>query len=187
MAEEEEAPPNEDTDNSPPSGKSGPRWWIIASVLAVLQIVLTIVAVILLMPKEPEMTEEQAIAAEVQEDQSLVEEGADISHFDEISDDEYILGALLPLEPFIVNLKGRGYIKLTIHIEFQRRDIPKAVYPRVIYIRDGIINLLATKTKDRVLSRKGRTRLKGEILALVNELLKEEVARQILFSKYIVQ
>lgn len=116
---------------------------------------------------------------------SLVPEGQDDE--EELAEGEEPLGAIFPLETFVVNLNGGRYIRLQVQLEFAERDIPKKFFLRGTHVRDALITLLISKTEDEMLSRKGREALKIEIKDIVNEILKKQEVKHVFFTQYLVQ
>ena len=61
----------------------------------------------------------------------LKPEGADSE--EPLEEGEEALGALYPLETFVVNLKGGRYITTFVaQLEFATRDVPKRFYGRIV-------------------------------------------------------
>lgn len=116
---------------------------------------------------------------------ALVAEGS--GEEDALEEGEEALGAIYPLEAFVVNLEGGRYIRIQAQLEFTGRDVPKRFYTRLVPVRDGIITLLSKKKQDDVLSDKGKENLKKDIKDLVNEVLRKEEVKQVYFTQFVVQ
>lgn len=106
---------------------------------------------------------------------------------EELEEGEELLGAIAPLDIFVVNLKGGRFIRLQIQLEFVTRDIPNKVAQRAAIIRDAVITLLTTKTAEEILEREGKERLRKDLRGLVNEALRKELVKQIYFTQFVVQ
>lgn len=106
---------------------------------------------------------------------------------DELGEGEEPIGAIFPLETFVVNLSGGGFIRVQMQLEFQKRDVPQRFYPRIVPVRDGIINLLSARTRETMLSANGREALKADVKNFVNETLKKEDLRNVYFTQFVVQ
>ncbi len=88
----------------------------------------------------------------------------------EIEDpDEILSGAVLSLEPFIINLKGNsGILHLVVSLEFYDFNLPSDIEARTPALRDYII----TKASDRYardLLVNGSEKLKEVLLEEINE------------------
>lgn len=106
---------------------------------------------------------------------------------EEVEEGEEVLGAIAPLELFVVNLKGGRFLRAQIQLEFTERDIPSRLYQRSVLIRDAIITLLTSKSSDDVLDKEGKEKLKKEVRNLVNEVFKKELVKNVYFSQFVVQ
>ncbi len=124
-------------------------------------------------------------AAEKDEGEELKLEGFDDE--DEIDEGEEALGAIFPLETFVVNLSGGGFVRIQVSLEFVERDVPRRFYVRLVPLRDAIINLLANKTNADVSTEKGRESIKIGIKELANDLIKKEDVRTVYFTQFVVQ
>jgi len=106
---------------------------------------------------------------------------------DEYGEDEEPLGAIFPLETFVVNLSGGGFIRCQIQLEFVEREVSKRFYTRLIPLRDALISLLASKQKQALTSKDGKNDLKTEVKEVVNDVLKKEEVRNVYFTQFVVQ
>jgi len=106
---------------------------------------------------------------------------------DDLSDGEELIGAIFPLETFVVNLKGGGYLRTQIQLEFHRRDIPHRFYSRLVPMRDGMITLLASRTRDEVSTEEGRDQLKRDVQELVNRMLRRAEVKEVYFTQFVIQ
>ncbi len=116
-------------------------------------------------------------------------EGSSVVNDDtvELEEGEEALGAILPLETFLVNLAGGKYIRLQMQIEFDSPDVPKKIYSRMVPIRDGIITLLTQQESSDLEDLKGKEKLKKSIRDLINERLHREDVRRIYFTQFVIQ
>lgn len=106
---------------------------------------------------------------------------------DEAEEGEEALGAIFPLEAFVVNLEGGRYIRTQLQLEFASRDVPKRFFGKIVPIRDSIITALTKKSADDVLSDKGKENIKKEVVDIVNEMLRKEEVKRVYFTQYVVQ
>ncbi len=100
---------------------------------------------------------------------------------------EEAIGAIVPLDTFLVNLNGGKYVRVQVQIEFESMDVPSRLYTRMVPIRDGIISLLAQQTAESLEDGKGKDKLKIAIRNLMNELLRKEDVRKVYFTQFVIQ
>lgn len=133
--------------------------------------------------KEPASEELEADAASKQK--SLVPEGQ--NEEEELVEGEEPLGAMYPMDTFVVNLNGGKYIRIGVQLEFVGRDIPSRFYSRQVLVRDSMITLLSSKSQDELQSAKDKEQFKTEVKDLVNEILKKEEIKKVYFTQFLVQ
>jgi len=141
---------------------------------------------ILSLRDQPEQDQEYlgAQAAVEAEYQKLQMEG----YLDEdLSDGEELIGAIFPLETFVINLQGGGYLRTQIQLEFHRRDIPHRFYSRLVPMRDGLITLLASRTREEVSTEEGRDQLKRDVKEVVNRMLRRAEVKEVYFTQFVIQ
>ena len=99
-------------------------------------------------------------------------------------------GPILPLETFIVNLadpNGNRYLRVTIKLELKSDEITEQVEKRLPHIRDGILMILPTKKYSDINSVEGKTALRDQIMASINNLLNKGSVTNIYFTEFVVQ
>lgn len=135
-------------------------------------------------PAEETVTvgEISANAAQGEDDQLFT-----VTEEDELDEGEVAVGPIYPLESFIVNLSGGRYLRAQIRLEFEGREVPRRFYPRLVPVRDLIIQVLSAKRAEDVLASQGREGLKVEIKDKVNELLRREDVKNVYFSQFVIQ
>lgn len=106
---------------------------------------------------------------------------------EELQEGEAPLGALFPMDLFIVNLKDKGYIRVELQLMFGERTVPRRVYSRVPRLRDRIIEILAQKKRQAVLSQKGRKILREDIKRNADAVIGKKLVEGVLFTQYVVQ
>ncbi len=163
--------------------KKGKMMLAIGGVVALLVVIGAPVAFFAL-KKDTKETEELAADA-IGTEAGGVPEGAHDS--DEAGEDEEALGAIYPLETFVVNLAGGKFVRAQVQLEFSGRDVPTRFYTRVVPVRDGIIALLTKRTKEDIESAKGKETLKVDIRDTVNDILKREEVRSVYFTQFLIQ
>jgi flagellar FliL protein len=132
-------------------------------------------------PKEvseitPEMTQENQIKPEGHDDVEA-----------ELEEDEEPLGAIVPLETFLINLSGGKYIRTQVQVEFESLDVPRRFYTRAVPIRDAIISLLTQMTAENLETAKGKDKLRAEIRSVINTALRKEEVRRVYFTQFVIQ
>jgi flagellar FliL protein len=97
-------------------------------------------------------------------------------------------GAIVPLDPFIVNLQVKGsFLKTVIQLEFSEPSPPHGMEGEMPRIRDGVIRVLSSKQAQDILSVDGKERLKEELKAAINGALGSEEVVNVFFTEFIVQ
>lgn len=177
MAEEEKG-----EEAAAPPAKSKKKLYVIAAAV-VLVVAAAAGAFFFLRPKpDPgQFTEEDAADGE----SGAVPEGQ--VGEDEFAEDEEALGAIFPLETFVVNLDAGKYLRCQVQLEFSQRDVPKRFHVKLVPIRDGIISLMSSRNAEEIGSEKGREALKTEIKDLVNEVMRKEEIKRVYFTQFVVQ
>jgi flagellar FliL protein len=177
---------DEDLEAAAPKKKSKKVLFIVSGL--VLLIIAIGVPLVMFMGKDKKVESKSAEAVEVDtsketEDAHKLSKEAEV----ELEEGEELLGAIAPLDAFVVNLKGGRFIRLQVQLEFVERDVPNRLAQRAAIIRDAIITLLTTKSADEVLERDGKERLRKDLRALVNEALHKELVKQVYFTQFVVQ
>ncbi len=111
------------------------------------------------------------------------EEGDDSRHLSEI-------GVLFPLETFTVNLKsddGRRYLKVTMSLELEGKELSKEIEKTVAVLRDMIIRVLTSKTLEEISSKKGKQKVSEQIMEVLNARIKDGQIKGIYFTEFVIQ
>ncbi|MDJ0667206.1 MAG: flagellar basal body-associated FliL family protein [Desulfobacterales bacterium] len=114
---------------------------------------------------------------------------------EEVADEEdeeqaAAMGALFPLDTFIVNLadeKSKRYLKVTMQIELKEGEPLELLEKRLVQVRDIILMILPTKRFQEIRSADGKTLLRQEIMSRLNDLFKKEAVHNIYFTEFVVQ
>jgi flagellar protein FliL len=108
-----------------------------------------------------------------------------------VADDKAPALATIHLEDFVVNLAdGRSYLRIGIDLGIEneitkgKNEHPPATVP---VIRDSVIMLLSTLRSDDLLTPDGKTKLKQDLLKVLNDRLPELKVREIYFNEFMVQ
>lgn len=154
----------------------------------VVLLVVLIGAPLIFFAMKPAASNDKELAAAAKaamEATDLTMEGS--SDQDALMEGEEGLGAIYPLETFVVNLRGGSYVRCQIQFEFVGREIPKGFYSRLVPVRDTIIEILARRSAEDLSSENGRTALKSDLKSLVNEALRKEEIKNVYFTQFVVQ
>ena len=99
-------------------------------------------------------------------------------------------GQMIPLESFIVNLADSAeikYLKVTVNLEVASEEASEEVKARMPQIRDGLLMLLTSKTSSDVKEIGGKLKLQDEMVARVNNYLKEGKIKAVYFTEFVMQ
>ena len=168
-----------------PPVKSKKKLFIIIGGVVGLILLLGVPAAFFLLKSKPVVTGEVGESAGIAVDDGSLVEGAEDE--DEYDENETPLGAIFPMDSFVVNLTGGKYLRIQIQLEFEEREVPKRFYARLVPVRDRILSLLASRTQDDISSQQGRDALRLEIKDLINEILRKEEVKIVYFTQFVVQ
>lgn len=102
---------------------------------------------------------------------------------------EDIVGKLIPMETFLVNLAGsRGskLVKMNIELEVDNEAALAEIVRRKPQIRDKVIILLSSKNYEFMSSKEGKLALRDEIKDVVNEFMANGKIKNIYFTDLVV-
>ena len=100
------------------------------------------------------------------------------------------LGTLFKLDTFIVNLADKErnrYLRVTMELELPDSSITGRIEDRLPQIRDRILMILPSRRFADITSMDGKTALRDEIIAKLNDLFPEETVSNIFFTEFVVQ
>ena len=103
---------------------------------------------------------------------------------------EELLGPIFPLDTFIVNLADKGgkrYLRITIDLELDGKELESEVAIRLPQVRDSILTILPTKRFEDISSAKGKTALRDQMLARINGMLARGQITNIYFKEFVIQ
>lgn len=123
-----------------------------------------------------------ALDALVQPEEDAVEE--------EDEDGPAAVGAMFPLDTFIVNLadeNSKRYLRVKMQIELKEGEPVEIVDQRLVQVRDIVLMILSTKRFQEIRSVDGKTLLRQEIMSRLNDLVKKEIVNNIYFTEFVVQ
>jgi len=97
---------------------------------------------------------------------------------------------LYPLATLIVNLAdedGRRYLRTAMDVELAKTGDEIKVEKRMAQIKDRAISIMSTRTFSDINSVPGKRKLKADIVAGLNEILKEKIVTNIYFTEFVIQ
>lgn len=99
--------------------------------------------------------------------------------------------SVLPLNQFVVNLKTgssrNSYLKATVVLAYMQSDHEVILTKNKDRIRDKIIEILRTKSKEELQEDEGASKLKVEIKESLNSLLGENIITNIYYNDFMIQ
>lgn len=100
------------------------------------------------------------------------------------------IGTLYPLDAFTVNLKsesGRRYLKTTISLELNGKELSLELDNKTPVIRDRIIRILTSKTLEEISSKKGKQKISEQIMDTLNSMITDGSIEGIYFTEFVIQ
>ncbi len=104
--------------------------------------------------------------------------------------DKPVIGAVFPLDTFIVNLSDENmnhYLRLTMHFELSDAKLTEELQKRLPQVRDVMFNILPAKRFKEIQSVQGKQALREEIMNAVNKILVTGKVTNIYFVEFVVQ
>lgn len=99
-------------------------------------------------------------------------------------------GLMYEWDSVIVNLAdggGKRYLKVTMKMELTDAKLNQEMTERNYELQDAMIMVLSSKEYDDISTLPGKTRLKQEIIARMNKIVKNGQVKEIYFTDFIVQ
>ena len=100
------------------------------------------------------------------------------------------LGTLFKLDTFIVNLADQErnrYLRVTMELELPDSASTGIIEDRLPQVRDSILMILPSKRFADIATLEGKTTLRDEIIAKLNDLFTGEIISNIFFTEFVVQ
>ncbi|KJU87064.1 flagellar basal body-associated protein FliL [Candidatus Magnetobacterium bavaricum] len=96
--------------------------------------------------------------------------------------------ALVPLDPFVVNLTDAGrYMKVTVQVEMASKKDEAYIKDRMPQLRDAVVFLLSGKSLEAVSGSDGKMQLKDEMLFKFNQTIGSDMIKNVYFTDFVVQ
>lgn len=175
----DEATPNGESEKK----KSGKFLIIIIVVLVVVLIIGGVVTLLMLSNHDAESSSGTKKEASSLENTS----GESKKHVSEANTE---VGIMYPLDPFTVNLlseSGRRYLKVTINLEMEGKELSPELEKKKPLLRDIIIRTLSSKSLEEISTNQGKEKLKQEIINGMNPRLKDAKIKNVYFTDFVVQ
>lgn len=106
---------------------------------------------------------------------------------DELEEGEKAIGAIYPLDTFVLNLADGKFIRAQLQLEFSDRDVPKRFYSKQVLVRDALISLITAKKSDVLSAEDGKETLKKEVKDKVNEVLNRQDVENVYLTQFVIQ
>lgn len=102
------------------------------------------------------------------------------------------IGPLVSLgQEIIVNLTSEAgfehYLKIQVTLEVDGEKAQADVTKRVPQIRDMVISILSSKTKEKISEKEGKDSVRSEIINSINRSLTIGKVRQVFFEDFVIQ
>ncbi len=101
-----------------------------------------------------------------------------------------VIGALWPMEPFIVNLldnQGERYLKIIMQLEVSNQLVVAELEQLKPKLRDNVLDLLTAKTYSELMDMGGKQRLRDEVAIRVNSYLTKGKVVKVYFTDFVIQ
>ena len=170
--------------------KSSNMLMIIIIVVLVFIIIIGGVIAVLLMGEDetkaaPAVAEPQAVEKSISKPQRGLsdDDGLDSRKLSDI-------GILYPLDTFTVNLKsdaGRRYLKVTMSLELEGKELSMELDNKAPVIRDRVIRILTSKTLEEISSKKGKQKVSDQVMDTLNAMIQDGKIKGIYFTEFVIQ
>jgi len=100
------------------------------------------------------------------------------------------IGALWPMEPFIVNLadnQGERYLKVVMQLELSDPALTAELDQLKPKLRDNILDLLTAKTFAELMDTGGKQKLRDEVAMRLNAFLTKGKIVRVYFTEFVIQ
>lgn len=101
-----------------------------------------------------------------------------------------LIGALWPMEPFIVNLldnQGERYLKVVMQLELSNQLVAPELEQLKPKLRDNVLDLLTAKTYNELMDMGGKQRLRDEVAIRLNTYLTKGKVVKVYFTDFVIQ
>lgn len=101
-----------------------------------------------------------------------------------------LVGAIWPMEPFVVNIRDEGsdkYLKIIIELDISDKNYIQELNQLKPKLRDSILDLLTSKSYKDIVDISGKQRLREEIMMRLNSFLTGGKIVKVYFTDFVVQ
>ncbi len=101
-----------------------------------------------------------------------------------------ISGPVVPLEPFVINLKDEGisrYLRATFEVELLDAKAVADLRAGMKLVRDAVLRYLSDLEVADTLGAEAKDAIQVGVLARISEVLGEHRARRLFFTEFVVQ
>ena len=99
-----------------------------------------------------------------------------------------VANALLPLDPFVVNLTDPGrFLKVSMQLDVDGPEDGKVLSGMKPQIDDAIITLLSSESTEALSTTEGKMQLKDGIVLRVNQVAGRPMVKNVYFTQFIMQ
>jgi flagellar protein FliL len=170
--------------------KSNKMLMIVIIIVLVLIILIGAVLTILLMGGDSSNQQYQNVAPQ-QEQRAPTSLRQAVASGDDLDSRRLSsIGILYPLDTFTVNLKsdaGRRYLKVTMSLELNGKEISMELDNKSPVVRDRVIRILTSKTLEEISSSKGKQKVSQQIMDTLNAMISDGQIRGIYFTEFVIQ
>ena len=109
---------------------------------------------------------------------------------EDVKSDKTRIGAVYPLDTFIVNLADQGgarYLRVTMNLEIKDETLAEELEKRLPQIRDNILMIIPTRKFEDINSIGGKNALRDEIITSLNDILSEGSITNLYFTEFVIQ
>ena len=186
-------PNKETTEETATEAKKSKNLLMIVIIVVLFLIIIAgaAVAFLLMGDDEKEQASQQNIEQSVEKTQQRSSSTRTREDSDEIDNRKFSqIGILYPLDTFTVNLKsdaGRRYLKTTISLELNGKELSMELDSKAPVIRDRIIRILTSKTLEEISSKKGKQKVSEQIVDTLNSMITDGSVRSVYFTEFVIQ
>ncbi|MBU0484023.1 MAG: flagellar basal body-associated FliL family protein [Proteobacteria bacterium] len=104
--------------------------------------------------------------------------------------DSEVIGEIYAMAPFTVNLSdptGKRYLKLKVEIEMESVEAVALAQKADPKLRDMVIMMLTSLSFEDVMTPEGKIRIRDELLARFNQIMRPTKVKNIYFTEFVVQ
>lgn len=151
---------------------------VIVLLLVVLLVIVSVAAIFLMGSNEETGNAPQSTTQEVKAPQP------------KRNAQDLIAGPMYELKPFIVNLlsqNGKKFLKSQMQLELSASEMQAEIESKEAIIRDTIITILTSKTLEDITSKRGKDKLKEQIVGQINMKLQDGFIKNVYFTDFVIQ